>query len=78
MVDAITNSGKLFRMHPAISRRTWTMIKTLMLALCGFVVAVEILHSFLNQTFHPFTGPVDFGMHLVLPLAPILYIGALS
>jgi hypothetical protein len=42
------------------------------------VVAVEILHSFLNQTFHPFTGPVDFGMHLVLPLAPILYIGALS
>jgi hypothetical protein len=52
--------------------------KILLLAILGFFVAVDLLHSILDITLRPFTGHFDNLMHIVLILSPIAYFAGLT
>jgi hypothetical protein len=47
--------------------------KLVLLSALGFVIAVDVVHAILNRIFHPFIGPVDGAMHIVLSAAPLVY-----
>jgi hypothetical protein len=48
----------------------------ILLSVLGFVIAVDLVHAILNRIYHPFTGPADTAMHLVLLVAPVVYLWA--
>jgi hypothetical protein len=64
------------RIADLIDRMNRRRQKLVLLSVLGFVIAVDLVHAILSWIFHPFTGPLNNGMHVVLLVAPIFYFAA--